>query len=119
MTLGRRVREFVDAVEFSVILEGWGIENSRAFVAYRRSAEVDWGAIRMEVPIFLYDISSDRVSGLVDGGSYYGRRIYGLGHDASWQVSVGVAVAWLTESSYIMVEASEAVGEGSYQRQVT
>lgn len=41
LPFGHRVRELVDAVSFNNILEGCPLYMSNAYLAYRRSAEVD------------------------------------------------------------------------------
>lgn len=79
--------------------------------AYLRSAEGDWAAFGIEAPFLLYEFTSGRVSGLRDTGHYYSHRIEGLGGRRDLAGFLAFTVEWLTDSSYTLAEASEAMGE--------
>lgn len=68
----------MDTVSFTAIFEGFYPDKSYAYLAYRRSEEVEWAALRIESFFSLYYFTSVGVSGLPDGGTYCGRPIYGL-----------------------------------------
>lgn len=94
------------------------MDKSQAYLVYHRSAEVDWDDLWMEAPFLFYGFATGSVSGLADGGAYYGRRIDVLGPRCDLAGFPAVSVASLTESWYTLDEASEAGGEGSGQREV-
>lgn len=77
--LGSRVRQFVYTVGFSTLIGDCRLDNTLAYLAYRRSAEIDWAALNMESPFLLYYFQSGTVEGLSDGGAYDGRRLDGVG----------------------------------------
>lgn len=58
MPSGRHMQAFVHAIGFAAIMKGCYLENISAYLAYRRSPEMNWPSIRMEAPFLLYDFHS-------------------------------------------------------------
>lgn len=75
LPLGRRVRDFVDGVSSTAILDVFYLAKSPAYFAYRHSVDVDWASLHMETP-FLLQAFSDQLSLLPYFGPYYGGHIH-------------------------------------------
>lgn len=50
-----------------------------AYLDYRRSVESNWDALSMVPPFLRYELKTDTVAGLSDGGPYDGRIFDGIG----------------------------------------
>lgn len=73
------MRQLLHTFGFHNIIEGYDIDKTRGYLAYRPATESDWDALDMEAMFLNYDFGAIRVTGFAEGIRFQGRAIHGLG----------------------------------------
>lgn len=110
LPLGKETRAGIDQMGFLNVIRRTRFSRASAYLAYRRSGEVDWDAVGGETPFLLYDYASGEafdVPAATYGGTY--SRVDGTGAQFFHTTFPAMQKRWLPGNAYTRSEAQSFV----------